>query len=231
MRTGAHEGPPPKLVRRLIWMPLFLLATVALVASLPLWLLAAGFASRFVPGRWRPLRIAWFLFVYLMFDAVVVIGFFGLWIASGFGWKLDSPRFQDLHYRLAGWWLRRIVGSARRTFNLTFRSDDPTERPLRPAADVPILLLSRHAGPGDSILLVDAALDTIGRRPRIILKDFLQIEPVIDLALNRLPNHFIPSAGRAGPTTVTAIHDLCADMGADDCLILFPEGGNFTSRR
>ena len=34
------------------------------------------------------------------------------------------------------------------------------------------------------------------RRPRIVLKDTLQLDPVVDVYLNRLPSSFV-SAGRA----------------------------------
>jgi 1-acyl-sn-glycerol-3-phosphate acyltransferase len=226
------KGPPHYLVRRLVWIPLVLAATVMLISSLPIWLLIAGFASRFVPGRWRILRVTWFLIVYLVLDAITVVALFGLWVASGFGWKLQSPGFQEAHYRLAAWWLRRIVGSARRTFNLTFES---TESDAAMADelddDVPLLLFSRHAGPGDSVLLIDAVLNRLHRRPRIVLKDFMQMEPVVDIVLNRLPNRFVPSVGRAGSAAVDAIAELSAGMDHNDCLVLFPEGANFTTAR
>lgn len=235
------NGPPPYLVRRLVWIPMFVVATVALVMSLPFWLLVAAFVSRFVPGRWRVLRLAWMLLVYLVLDTIVIVCLFLLWVASGFGWKLKTPRFQSAHYALAGWWLRRIVASARRTFNLVFRTDgvlatdgvisgaggDRVELPEH----APLLVFSRHAGPGDSVLLVDAAINWMGRRPRLVVKDFLELEPVVDVVLNRLPNHFVPSTGPAGSDTIDAIADLAVGMGPQDCLVLFPEGANFTTSR
>ncbi|MGI9615658.1 MAG: 1-acyl-sn-glycerol-3-phosphate acyltransferase [Acidimicrobiales bacterium] len=229
------KGPLPYLIRRLVWIPLFVIAVVSLIAAVPVWLLVAAFASRFVPGRWRILRVTWFLIVYLVFDAAMILVLFGLWLASGFGWKLSAPAFQQAHYSLAGWWLRRIVGSAKRTFNLTFANDDSAgpvaEQGAALAAGSPLLLFSRHAGPGDSVLLVDAALNQLGRRPRIILKDLLKMEPVIDIVLNRLPNYFVPSSGSARSGSAEAIGRLAGGLGADDCLILFPEGGNYTQAR
>ena len=180
-----------------------------------------------MPGRWRPLRVAWFLFVYVAFQALMLVVLFGLWIVSGFGWQLRSRRFQVWHYGLAGWWLRRVMGSARRTFNLQIES----ESALGDRAGRPLLVFSRHAGPGDSFLLVDGLLNRAGRRPRVVLKDLLRIDPVVDVVLSRLPNRFIPSSGRAGEAVVESIAELSATMTDRDALVIFPEGGNFTPSR
>jgi 1-acyl-sn-glycerol-3-phosphate acyltransferase len=221
---------PPYLVRRLVWNPLFVVATVALFSTLPIWALVAAFASRVIPGRWRPLRVAWFLFVYLFYESVMLVALFVLWVVSGFGWKLEIPWFQDVHYRLAAWWLRRVLGSARFTFNLRFHDDNPDGTEPTPPSE-PLLVFSRHAGPGDSFLLVDAVLNDAGRKPRIVLKDLLQLDPCVDIALNRLPNAFVPSTGRAGDAVVEAIGALSRSMTAGDALVIFPEGGNYTERR
>ncbi len=222
------KRPPPYLVRRLVLAPALVIGTVLALATIPLWFLIAAFASRYVPGRWRVLRVSWFLMVYLVFESLMLVMMLLLWIASGFGWKIRSPRFQDVHYRTAGWWLRRVMGSARLTFNLETAVENPVEDD---ATDRPLLVFSRHAGPGDSFLLVDALLNGGNRRPRIILKDLLQLDPCVDVVLNRLPNRFIPSSGRAGQVVVDSIAELSAGMGEADALVLFPEGGNFTPSR
>ena len=66
-----------------------------------------------------------------------------------------------------------------------------------PGSTNAMVVLSRHAGPGDSFLLVHTLMDRDHlRRPRIVLKDVLQLDPLIDVYLNRLPNHFVH--GRSG---------------------------------
>lgn len=218
---------PGTAFRRLVIVPGFVLLAVVTLASLPLWLLVATFASRFVPGRWRLLRVAWFLFVYLWWEVVTLAAAAAMWVAGGFGRHLDRPAWQGRHYRLAAWWLRRVMGSARRTFNLRIaRDDDDIER-----SDRPVLVFSRHAGPGDSFLIVDGVLNDAHRRPRIVLKDTLQLDPVVDVLLNRVPARFVPTTSRAGQDTVDAIGELAGSMGPDDALVLFPEGGNFTPAR
>lgn len=224
------SGPPPYWFRRLIWAPAFVVGTVALFTTLPLWLIGTAFASRIVPGRWRILRVAWFLFVYLVFESLMLVVLFVLWIASGFGWKIHSAPFVDLHYRLAAWWLRRVMGSGRKTFNLRIERDDQDETQIYQTGR-PLIVFSRHAGPGDSFLLIDALLNQLHRRPRIVLKDLLQLDPCVDIALNRLPNRFIPSKGRAGNVVIESIAELSGGMGPGDAFVLFPEGGNFTPAR
>jgi 1-acyl-sn-glycerol-3-phosphate acyltransferase len=222
------KRPPPYLVRRLLIAPAFIVGVGLLLVSLPIWLLVAAFVSRYVPGRWRVLRVAWFLFLYLAMEAILLVVLFAVWVASGFGWRLRSAAFVGLHYRLAAWWLRRIMGSARRTFRL----DITVENELAEIGDRPIVVLSRHAGPGDSFLLVDALLNRNRRwYPRIVLKDLLQLDPCVDVVLNRVPTRFVPSTGRAGEAVVRSISELAAGLGPSDALVLFPEGGNFTPAR
>lgn len=219
---------PPRWLRRLLLGPLVVLVTLAMIGVLPVWLILAVFASRFLPGRRRPLRLLWFLLVWLAFETAVLIGLFGLWVASGFGWKIKSDWFQGAHYILMGWFLGSVVGTAKRTFGLIFDvewtgADDLPGRPL--------LVFARHAGPGDSLLLVDAVANYLHRRPRIVLKDLLQWDPAIDTLLHRVPSRFVAGGKRQGLGTIEAISEMASTMGPEDALVIFPEGGNFTPDR
>jgi 1-acyl-sn-glycerol-3-phosphate acyltransferase len=64
-----------------------------------------------------------------------------------------------------------------------------------------------------------------------VLKDMLQLDPLIDVYLNRLPNHFVAAGPGAGDRATEAIGDLARDLGEEDALLIFPEGANFTPRR
>jgi 1-acyl-sn-glycerol-3-phosphate acyltransferase len=218
--------PLPRWLRRLILAPLALLLTIGALVTLPLWALAAAVASRFVPGRWRPIRLLWFAVVYAALEAAILISSFGLWVWSGFGRTIKTERFVDRHYRLLGWGLDRLVRTARRTFNVN------VELPNVPVSDAPRVVLARHAGPGDSFLLVHA-VSMRGRRPRIVLKDTFQWEPMIDTLLGRLPCRFVSPNPRPGRVegTVAGVAELASGMGSRDALIIFPEGANITERR
>ena len=223
--------PPSRWVRRLLIDPGFVVGMAVVALSLPVVLVVVAFLSRYVPGKWRPLRIIWFLFLYLVVDVVAVVGLFLLWIVSGFGWRIRSPGFQKAHYRLFGWMLRRVVASAKFTFKVKTVPEGEIPRTAGEGRSRPILILSRHAGPGDSLLVMDGLYNRFGRQPRIVLKEFLQWDPAIDIMLNRLPSAFVPATGRAGNPVIEAIEAMTASMDVNDAFVIFPEGGNYTIKR
>jgi hypothetical protein len=249
---------PPRWVRRLAG-PLLLAALVGAVTALPLLVVVAAAVSAWLPGRWRALRLLWFALVYLTLELVGMVLAFGLWVASGFGRQLEAPGYQAAHYAVLRVLLDLLMIVARRLFKLRLVTDGASWSPLDdgvPGSTNAMVVLSRHAGPGDSFLLVHTLMDRDHlRRPRIVLKDTLQLDPLIDVFLNRLPNRFIspgPRAGQAGVAGVApkaavapktpkarevvvdvaaAIGDLASGLGEEDALLVFPEGGNFTPRR
>ncbi|MGD2101247.1 MAG: 1-acyl-sn-glycerol-3-phosphate acyltransferase [Acidimicrobiia bacterium] len=225
--------PPAKPIRRLIVDPGLVLGVLLATATLPFVVIGAAFVSRYVPGKWRPLRIVWFLFLYLLVEAAALTMLFSLWVLSGFGLKIQSPAFVDAHYSLFAWMLRRVVASAKFTFKLSIIREGSAPRTAGGETDErPIMVLSRHAGPGDSMLLMDALANGFRRRPRIVMKDFLQWDPAVDVMLNRLPSAFVPTgAGAPKDAVIDAISDIAGSMEGRDAFVIFPEGANYTERR
>ncbi|ASW56548.1 1-acyl-sn-glycerol-3-phosphate acyltransferase [Plantactinospora sp. KBS50] len=221
---------PPRWVRRVVLAPAVVLLAALLAGTLPVWLLVAAAASPVMPGRLRPLRVLWMATVYLVWDAAAVLALFVLWLASGFGWRKRSPAFQRAHYVLVGQFLTVLFWQARWTLRLRIDvvgTDPDTAQPGRPE-----LVLSRHAGPGDSFILIHALVNWFAREPRIVLKDTLQWDPAVDVMLNRLPNRFLTTGDpAAGDSMVEQIGHLATGLDDDDVFVIFPEGGNFTPRR
>jgi len=216
---------PPRILRRLVLAPLLIVATVFMIVTLPLWLVVTAAASlRLPPPRRRGLRFVWFTVSWLTLESAVLLACLGLWVAGAFG----RARHQERHYALIRWFLSKVYGAAVRIFRLTVDiHEPPPEEDQRPR---PVLVLSRHAGPGDSFLLIHHLLALYGRRPRIVMKAGLQLDPSLDVVINRLPNAFVPrGSGRRG--VIEEIRRLAATMDQDDALVIFPEGGNFTPRR
>jgi 1-acyl-sn-glycerol-3-phosphate acyltransferase len=225
---------PPVWVRRLVLAPLVVLAALVATALLPAWLVVATFVSIFIEPRLRTPRLLWMADLYLLWDAAALVALFALWVGSGFGWRIHSPRFRSAHYRLVARMLEFLFWNAYWVLRLDIdvRVPDGFHDDDRPR-----VIASRHAGPGDSFVLIHAVFHWFERSPRVVLKDTLQWDPAIDVVLNRLPNRFIappPISGRRRPTDRALpdrIRDLASDMGPRDALVIFPEGGNFTEKR
>ena len=228
------EVLPSRRVRR-VTGPLLLAALVAAVALLPLLVVVAALVSIWLPGRWRALRLLAFALVYVALEVGALAAAGVLWVMSGFGRRLHTGVFQAAHYTVLRLVLAALMRAAQRLFALRLVTDGESWSPLDdgiPGSTNAMVVLSRHAGPGDSFLLVHTLMDRDHlRRPRIVLKDVLQLDPLIDVHLNRVPNHFVSSGPGAGQRSEAAIAELARTLGEEDALLIFPEGANFTPQR
>ena len=217
-----------RAVRRLVVAPAVVLLAVLLWITLPLWLIGAAALSPILPGRLRPLRIMWVAIVYLTCEALLLVILFGLWVASGFGWKIRSAYFEGIHYDLVQGTMWIFFREARRVLRLSIETEGPT-----PAAHPgrPILVCCRHAGPGDSFVLIHTLMSWYHREPRVVLKDTLGWDPAIDVLLGRIPARFITPDPAEGADLEAQIAALATDLDENDAFVIFPEGGNFTPRR
>jgi 1-acyl-sn-glycerol-3-phosphate acyltransferase len=216
------------ILRRLVIAPLVVGLAVLLWLTLPLWLIGAAALSSVLPGRLRPLRILWVAIVYITCEALLLVVMFGLWIASGFGWRLRTPYFEGIHYDLVQGTMWLFFREARRVLRLRIETEGPT-----PAAypGRPILVCCRHAGPGDSFVLIHTLMAWYHREPRVVLKDTLAWDPAIDVLLNRIPARFITPNPAEGERLEEQIASLATGLDENDAFVIFPEGGNFTPRR
>ena len=232
--------PPPRWVRRLVLAPAVVLLGVVLLVTLPVWLVVGAATSSFAPGHLRPLRVLWLATVYVIWDAVVLLALFALWLASGFGWKKRSPGFQRAHYVLIGRFLSFLLWQVR--WALRLRIQIAGVGPDNALPGRPQLVLCRHAGLGDSFVLIHALVNWFDREPRIVLRDRLQWDPAVDVMLHRLPNRFLATDsadravdGKGGPgagnTVGERIGRLAEGLDDNDVFVIFPEGGNFTPYR
>ncbi len=228
---------PPTLVRRLVLAPLVVAVALVLIALSPLLAIAAlvsGLAVRSRPGaRMRSLRLTCFVVTGLLAELATLARLLGLWIASGFGWRLRTEPFQARHYAVVRWLLDMMLAGAARTYGLRIEVDEPDVTPAERIDRLtrPIIVLSRHAGPGDSLLLIRELLSGYGRRPQVVMKASLQFDPCLDVLGNRLPNVFIDHAKSGENVFTEEIERLAAGLGPTGALVIFPEGGNWTPGR
>jgi 1-acyl-sn-glycerol-3-phosphate acyltransferase len=234
----------PRPVRRLLLVPLIIVLGCALaVLTPPVALLswAVGLLRRRdEAGKVHHSRLLRMLVLGLTWTAgetAALAAFLGLWIVSGFGGRLSSEASQARNYAVVERFLDRVYRVALRACALTVTVTGP------PAADQPgdhpVIVLSRHAGPADSLLLVHYLLSDCQRQPRVVMKATLQLDPTIDIVANRLPNAFLRHTDRRTPTTAIAgtrarteqIRRLARGMTGRSALVIFPEGGNWTALR
>ena len=151
---------PPYIVRRMIIAPLLVVAVAFAVGALPLGLLIAAFLSRFVPGRWRILRVAWFLFVYLVLEALGLIVLFADLGRVGIRLETAVPVLPGGALRVHG-----VVAAARDGFRSS-NVPDLRRRPLSRRAAVAEPSSARAQSPRRTGRLVPPHRCTPQRRQR-----------------------------------------------------------------
>ncbi|CND63153.1 acyltransferase domain-containing protein [Mycobacterium tuberculosis] len=204
---------PPPVVRRLVFTPLLFLLTLLVVVLFPVAFAVTSLIGR---DRRRALRLLWFALAWGTRESSAVIECGWLWIRR-------RPR-DDRHYDIIRRYVAGLYDAARRGLGLRVEISGGGDAG---PGDRPLIVLSRHAGPGDALLLVHHLLTDYRRRPRVVMKAQLQFDPCIDIAANRLPNVFVTPGGGAADD----IGRLAAGLGPRDALLIFPEGGNFSPER
>jgi len=261
---------PPTPIRRLILVPLVVVIAGALAALTPaVALLTVAFnliRRRTGLGREprsRLLRVVWLGLTWSAGEVAALTVSLCLWLVSGFGGRLDTEPYQDRHYAVMKWFLDLIYRTAVRVCGLNVTVSGPVSASTVPAGPVlastvsastvsasvgsgrPLIVLCRHAGPGDSLLLIHYLLSVCERRPRVVMKATLQLDPSVDVMANRVPNAFLHlgksksrsetnrglRTGAADTRLTEQIRRLAVGLDARGALALFPEGGNWTPYR
>jgi 1-acyl-sn-glycerol-3-phosphate acyltransferase len=218
---------PPRPVRRIL-LPVSVAILVVLTIAFALASLIGALIAP-IGRRWRPLRIAFFALTYCVMELAVITAAGALWLRRTVRRQPEAP-WVMANQTLLAWALGLVLGAAKRCVGfevVVIESSDPTTL-TDPA---PVLVLARHGGPGDSFALVHLLLTTYQRRVRIVLKDVLQLDPALDLLLNRLGCCFLPAPSGEATDLTASLADLARSLGPGDALLLFPEGGNWTPER
>jgi len=200
------------LLRRAITVPLVTVLMVGILVVWPLLLVIGGVAG--LIGRSSlPVRTLGVVMAYALLELRA------LWQLLSGGQNCDQF-MRDL--------LERGYTVGRRTLNIGVLLDGASPTPEQIPREEPMIVLSRHCGPGDTLLVAWLLGIHYRLQLRIVLKALLRCEPVLDLAGDLgclcFLRHRHKHAGKQ-------IHDLAASLGSGQALLLFPEGGNFTWRR
>lgn len=216
---------PPRALRRIVdplWVP------GAVLLSVPLLLAAlVGAVMALRPGPHRLLRLSALALTYVWVDVSIMLACWWLWLRSPLPGR-DVTAWREQHCAVLRWALRRILTRSGTTVGFHLVVETPAATWAERRA---LIVLARHAGPGDSFALVHLLLEHLGRRPKVVLKEALQLDPGLDVLLNRLDCYFVPSRSGAGEDRTEAVRRLAESLTADEALLIFPEGGNWTPRR
>ena len=135
--------------------------------------------------------------VHLILESLALLTMFGLWLASGFGWWIRPPYFERIHYDLVQVYPDGDHPRGPPGARLRIRTVGPTPDAY---PGPPLLVFSRHAGPGDSFTLIYALMHWYHREPRIVLKDTMAGTPRSGCVPPPAePVHLAPPGAGAGP--------------------------------
>lgn len=214
-------------MRRLRTVPTHL-ALFGLVSVLaPVWLVVGGIIDgvRWMTGRHHAIAVRIFAFGwwYLFIGSFGLLRLLGHWLAAGFGRNRDKMR--EGSYLLQEWWARRLFGAVVRIFRLTVEVEG-----LDVVAPGPVIVMMRHASIVDTLLPNVFVTGQARIRLRYVLKKELLSDPLMDIAGNRLINHFVDRAGDP-VTEVRAVTALTEGLTDREGVLIYPEGTRFTPAR
>jgi len=205
------------LVRRLITVPTFITATLAVTALLPILLLLA-LPLRFVPATRGVLATLLFVTGYLWCETIGITVAAAIWLRHR-----RRSAYVAANYRLQRWWANALKVLAERLFRLQFEvtGHDALEGPAA-------LMLPRHASIADTIIPMVFYAIPCNVRLRYVLKNELLVDPCLDIVGHRLPNLFVDRSGQDSERARQGVSNLMKDLGPDEGVLIYPEGTRFS---
>jgi 1-acyl-sn-glycerol-3-phosphate acyltransferase len=219
---------PPAPIRRPLTITTWLVLSALGLLLSPV-LLAVSAVMAAVLRRPQPMLFTRFLIAYLARELGGLIACGMLWVIAGFGMRIRSQRSQRLHFRLLRWYVHGLAARVLSLLDIDVDAQIPDDVAEALRRDRPLLFFSRHAGPGDTLLLVDLLDTDFDRRPSVVFKDTLAIDPCVDLVGHRLPHAILDTSDRQ--ECEARIKQVTANLDPRGVLVLFPEGGNVTGER
>ncbi len=177
------------------------------------------------PRRMRFTRLVGLGIAFCVVEFVGLTLAFLLWVASGFGHFQQHPTFQKLNFAVFRIWLLLITKAIETFVGYRFV---PPRQSLAPG---PNLVLARHAGPGDALMIARWLTVDERRRLRMLGTTKLLWDPFFNHLVQRLPFHFCDQNPANADQELEEIKAASATIEQDGAMIVFPEGGNYTPRR
>ena len=213
--------------RRLLTVPILVLAWIVWIAAAPLWL-TLGAIVDVARGRGAlVLRVALFLTIYLSCEMLGILASGGLFVWGGVTRPVPE-RWRDVHFRLEAWWGDMLFRAA--VLSLDLR----VELELEDGVDLgrgPFLLLGRHASLADSLLAAALVSRPHAMHLRYVLKRELLWGPCLDIVGHRLPNAFVDRGSELPEAERERVAALGRDLGPHDGVLIYPEGTRFSAAK
>jgi len=209
--------------RRALTFSAYGLAWPLLTASLPVALALAGVVDGATDRRFPRSRALLFAWVYLACECAGLLASLALWLASP---AADTKRRAAWHYALQGVWASALLGAAARLFSFELRVTGDAR--VRPG---PVLVFVRHASLADTLLPAVFLARRHRMRLRWVMKRELLFDPCLDVVGQRLRNVFVRRGSGEGEHEIAALVELAQGIGAEDGVVIFPEGTRFTRDR
>ena len=221
MRRSAMVRPihDDTRARRLRTVSRLFVLTAVVLALLPALAVVAVVVDvlRFVITR-RPfmsVRLLAFVVVYLLTEVVGVV-------ALAVAWRADLART----FAIQAAFTRSLYRAVTVIFSLRFDVDG-----AGCVLPGPIIVLVRHASIIDTLVpsvFITRAFDV---KLRFVLKSELLEDPCLDIAGQRLPNHFVSRRADDTAVDLAAIERLATGMDTLDGALIYPEGTRHTERK
>jgi 1-acyl-sn-glycerol-3-phosphate acyltransferase len=196
------------LMRRALTIPLSIILMVTVLASAPILLFGAGVAGLVMRSS-RLVRTVALVMAYAVIEL------------RTFAQILRGNRDGD---QLMRDFLASAHAAVRRILDVDVVLDSASAKPDAIPRSEPVIVLSRHCGPGDTVLVAWLLATQYRLQLRIVLKSVLRYEPVLDLAGGMGCLCFLGRGDRAR----SQIQRLSASLVGGQAMLLFPEGANFS---
>ncbi|OBI41961.1 1-acyl-sn-glycerol-3-phosphate acyltransferase [Mycobacterium colombiense] len=196
------------MLRRAFTVPLMTILMVAVLISGPLLLVAAGITGLLTRSSRLP-RTVGVLLAYAVIELRTLARLLG-------GNRDCDQLMEDI--------LTFVYAAARKILDVEVVLDPASTTPDAIPRGQPLIVLSRHCGPGDSVLVAWLLVIEYRLHLRIVLKAVLRCEPVLDFAGELGGLCFLGRGDRAR----RQIRGLAESLVGGQAMLLFPEGANFS---
>ena len=205
--------------RRMVSIPLFLLALVLYTAVAPVLYPVSFVIDLVLRRRMASVRSFAMVHVFLLCEAAGMFASLWIWIRH----RGDRQRFLDANYALQAWWAGTLYRAGVRLFSLKVEIEGEDV-----PAEGPVLVFARHVSPIDNLLPAVLVSVEHGIRLRWVINRSLLRDPCLEIVGHRLPNCFVANSSGDSESEIRRVESLGRELGPKDGVLIFPEGGLFS---